>query len=177
MSNDKLGPLDPQALAALAKKTMIRAIVVAVVIAAGVFSVHALEASFGLHFSKVPKRLSQPLPFLSKELGIPARYIAEGYDVNLDEAIVEVLGTRDYLQRCYRDLDKAEGDPGKVLFLNLNYYAIGSSTPHVPEVCWAGAGMTEARASRVIFDIPYVRRKDGSMVTLHARMISFLPRN
>jgi len=168
--------MDPRTLALISRRTLIRAVVVAAVIAIGVVSVHAIESALNLHFTKERMYLARPLPLLSKEFGVSGRYIAEGYDVNLDEAIVEVLGTRDYLQRTYHDREKTAGNPAEFLYLNLNFYGIGSSSPHVPEICWAGAGMLEAKSSRQIFDIPNVRRKDGSVVTLHARIISFLPR-
>ena len=61
-----------------------------------------------------------------------------------------------------------------VLHVNLNYYATGSATPHVPEICWAASGMVEASDSRQIFEIPDVKRRDGSVVTLRMNMISFL---
>ena len=59
--------------------------------------------------------------------------------------------------------------------LNVNYYATGSSTPHVPETCWAGAGRVESTDSRVIFDVDGVKRRDGSLVSLRVRLVSFLP--
>jgi hypothetical protein len=158
----------------VSRKTFIRALVVAVVIAAGILTMHVIERAGHFTFVKRPMPLARPLALLSKHFGPSERYIDEGYDENMEEAIVEVLGTRDYLLRTYRDTQKA-GQPDELLKLNLNYYPIGSASPHVPEICWAGSGMTEATSSRQIFEVPGVRRKDGSVVTLRVRLISFLP--
>ena len=57
--------------------------------------------------------------------------------------------------------------------LNVNYYPTGSSTPHVPEICWVGSGRQEAADGEGTFEIKDVRRKDGSKVDLRMRMISF----
>jgi hypothetical protein len=154
----------------------LRAVVAAVVIAVGAGAVYSVEKSLGLTFDKPPMPLQQPLALLNKNIGgIPARYVAEGEDRTMTEEILEVLGTREYLLRRYVDLRQPAESPTSALHVNLNYYATGSSTPHVPEICWAGSGMIEAPgSSRRIFEIPDVKRRDGSVVTLRMNMISFL---
>ena len=158
-------------LALLSRKTFVRAVVAALVIAAGIASMKIIERAGHFTFVKRPMPLSKPLALLSKRLGSPERYIAEGYDENLEEGIMEVLGTHDYLLRTYSDTKKP-GDPTDTLKLNLNYYPVGSSSPHVPEICWAGAGMTEATNSRRVFDVAGVRRKDGSVVDVRDDQLS-----
>jgi hypothetical protein len=156
-----------------------RAVLGAVVIAMSVGTLWSVEKKFELVLDKPPMPLQQPLSFLSKDLG-GSRYVAQGNpvasapDSTMDDETLETLGTREYLLRRYVDR-RAPGDSAmSVLHLNLNYYATGSSTPHVPEICWASAGMVEALDSRQIFEVPDVRRRDGSLVTLRMNMISFL---
>ena len=45
----------------------------------------------------------------------------------------------------------------------------------MPEICWAGSGRDEVGGARNIFDVPGVKRRDGSTVDLRMKMISFLP--
>jgi len=169
-------PLSPTpAYAAISRQTTLRAIIVAALIIAGIASMSILQSSLQLTFNKPPMPLPhQVLNVLPRQFAA-ARYIAEGTDEILDEAVMEILSATDYLIRDYRDTRKTAGDPTQLLRLNMNDYGTGSATPHVPEICWAGAGMTEASNSRVKFDIPNVRRKDGSIVTLRAHTISFVP--
>ncbi|MCL2645499.1 MAG: hypothetical protein FWD61_00670 [Phycisphaerales bacterium] len=163
------------AYAAISWQATIRAVIAGVLIIAGILALHVLQTRWQLTFTKVPMPLpQQTLAVLSRHLAA-GRYVAEGADQILDEAEVETLSTNDYLIRGYRDSQKNSGDPTRLLSLNMNYYGTGGATPHVPEICWAGVGMQEASNSRVTFDIPNVRRKDGSVVTLRARMISFVP--
>ena len=127
-------PALPAAGRTISRKTVLRASVVAAMIGGGVIAMHTIEHAFEFHFSKTPMPLNKPLPLLKKEFGVPTRYLAEGFDENMSEAILEVLGTREYLLRNYRDLQKAPGDPAENLKINLNYYAIGSavSSPTIP---------------------------------------------
>jgi hypothetical protein len=158
---------------AVSRGTVIRAVVAAVLLIAGLLTMQVMQSAFQLTFNKPPMKLTKPLGLLSRD--IATRYVADGPDRPMDEAQVEVLGTNDYLLRAYQDMKKRPGEPTSVLHLNLNYYPSGSSAPHVPEICWAGVGKKEAGRSRYVFDVPNVRRLDGSVTTLRVRMISFLP--
>jgi len=167
---------------ALSRRTLLRVIIAGAVIVAGVVTMNVVEKAFNLTFNKPPMPLQKPLTLLEKTLGDPpGRYVAEGQlvadapDSTMTEDVLEVLGTKDYLLRRYVDRKQPAGSPTAALHLNLNYYATGGSTPHVPEICWAGAGMVEAALSRQVFAIPNVRRKDGRLVTLRMNMISFVP--
>jgi hypothetical protein len=159
-----------------------RAVVGAAVIAMAVGTLWSVEKQFQLTLDKPPMPLQQPLSFLSKELGgSPARYVAQGMpvasapDSTMDDETLDTLGTREYLLRRYVDTREPAESPTSVLHVNLNYYATGSATPHVPEICWAASGMEEAsRDSRRIFEVPEVKRRDGRTVTLRMNMISFL---
>jgi len=157
------------------KRATIHALVVVALFAMGVGGVRGLEVWMNAVFDKPPAELSKPLDELPKTLGSPPRYIAEKPDEIMDHEVVETLGTHNYLVRQYRDMTVKQGDPGEFINLNVNYYANGSSNPHVPEVCWAGAGRVEAPGSGDTFEVPDVKRKYGPPVTLRVRLISFWP--
>ena len=72
-------------------------------------------------------------------------------DEVLDPETVEMLGTNEYLVRRYRDQTLSADAPGTLVNLNVNYDASGSSTPHVPEICWAGSGREESPDSCILF--------------------------
>jgi hypothetical protein len=57
--------------------------------------------------------------------------------------------------------------------LNVNYYPLGSATPHVPEICWAGSGLQEAKEARKEFVVSGVHRADGTVQDIYMRLISF----
>jgi hypothetical protein len=139
--------------------------------------VKGLEAALNATFDKPPLELpdSKKLPMISKSIGSPVRYKAKGPDEVLSGEMIETLGTTDYLVRQYQDLMVAEGESGSLVNLNVNYYGTGSATPHVPEICWAASGREEARDSRCNFDVKGVKRRDGSVVDLRMKMISFMP--
>jgi hypothetical protein len=142
---------------------------------AGSGVVRGLERWMNATFDKPPAPLARPLTEVSRRLGSPVRYVADKPDEVLDPETVEALGTHDYLVREYHDTQAKADAPGEFLNLNVNYYAHGSSSPHVPEVCWAGNGRREAPGSGEIFEIPNVPRKYGPPVTLRAKLVSFLP--
>ncbi len=159
------------------RRAFVHALVTAAVLSAGIVSVHGLERALHATFDKPPAPLLHPLDEVQRRLGDPVRYEAVGPDQVLAPEIVETLGTADYLVREYRDRNVADGQRGGLFNLNVNYYATGSSTPHVPETCWAGAGRVESDDSRVVFDVDGVKRRDGSLVNLRVKLVSFLPTN
>jgi len=155
-----------------------RALVTAGMLAAGIVSVRGLETALKATFDKPPAPLTKELSQMKRELGQPVRYVANlaaKPDQVLSSDIVETLGTSKYLVRQYTDKTLPAGEPGSVVNLNVNYYDTGSSTPHVPEVCWAGGGWQESGNSRNTFDVKGVVRKSGETVDLRMRLISFAP--
>jgi hypothetical protein len=160
--------------ALLTRKAMVRAGLIAGILIAGYVGMSVLERSLHLTFEKPPMPLTKPLAEMKKALG-GGRYVADGPDEVMSEDVVDVLGTKDYLLRTYTDTTKGPNEIGAGLKLNLNYYATGVGSPHVPEICWAGTGMKEAPSSKKIFTVPGVHRLDGTPIDLKMRMISFLP--
>jgi hypothetical protein len=161
---------------AMSRQAVRRAVVAAVLVGLCVVGVNLLERLLGLTFDKPPMPLTKSLTALSANFGSPRQYTMDGTDQFLSEAFLDVLGTKDYLLRTYRDTQKSPGELGQRLSLNLNYYDTGAATPHVPERCWAGNGLVEKGGTRHIFTVPGVRRKDGSVVDVRMTMVSFLPR-
>ena len=174
MSGQVLARIGPPSNPAL-RGALARAVVVAAVLAAGLAVVMGLERMLNATFDKPPAPLAKPLPLLGATLGAAGRYLAAGPDEVLNAETVETLGTADYLVRRYRDTTLPAGAPGAVVNLNLNYYATGTSTPHVPEICWGGAGRVEARGGKNFFVVPGVKRRDGSTIDLPMRLVSFEP--
>jgi len=162
---------------AISRRTLLRSILVPAAILAGILAVDALETAMHATFDKPPAPLRMPLDQIPRQLGTPARYVATNPDQVMDEEMVATLGTSNYVVREYDDTSKKPGEPGTGVNFNVNYYATGSSSPHVPEVCWAGTGREEAAAgdTRKEFTVKGVRRRDGSMVDLRMRLISFKP--
>jgi hypothetical protein len=152
-----------------------RTAVVVCVLVMGAVAVRGLEGMLNATFDKPRADLRRALPKIAGELGKPVRYVASGADEVLDAEMVETLGTTEYLVRRYRDQTIGMGEAGSGVNLNVNYYGTGTSTPHVPEVCWAGSGRVEAASSRVGFIVKGVKRRDGSVIDLPMRMISFVP--
>ena len=157
------------------RQALIRSVAVVVILLAGIMAVKTLQAAMDATFDKLPAPLSKPLPLMPHELGTPVRYIATKPDQVLDEETIETLGTSDYLVREYTDNTKKAGEPGQTMNFNVNYYATGSSTPHVPEVCWAGTGREEAGDSRRVFAVNGIPRANGTSVDVRMRLISFKP--
>lgn len=167
-------PLD-EAGTAVARQALLRALGCVFVLVLGIVVVRGLEAALHATFDKPPAPLRKLLPLMRKELGFPVRYIATNPDEVLDPEVVETLGTSNYLVRQYRDMTLPQDKRGSLVNLNLNYYDTGSSVPHVPEICWAGSGRVEVSGARAYFDVPGVKRRDGSRVDLRMKMISFEP--
>jgi hypothetical protein len=157
------------------RKALVRSVAVVAVLAAGISAVGGLEKMLNATFDKPPAPLSKPLPEMSRSLGAGERYLAAGPDQKMNAEMVESLGTTDYLVRQYRDTTLAANALGSIVNLNLNYYESGSSTPHVPEICWAGSGLIQAKGGQNNFVVKGVKRRDGSLIDLPMRLISFEP--
>lgn len=93
----------------------------------------------------------EAVPLRAPFAGIPSRlgeWQQIGSDVIMDEAMVEELGTRQYLDRRYA----LDGDPSKgVINLHLAYYTgMIDAVPHVPERCWVAGGLTQVDEAKFL---------------------------
>jgi hypothetical protein len=80
--------------------------------------------------------LREPLDRLPASLG---RWKQVGKDSVFSDALVEELGTRNYVDRLYA----MDGDPAKgVVQVHVAYYTgMIDTVPHIPERCWNANGM------------------------------------
>jgi hypothetical protein len=85
----------------------------------------------------------EPVPLRDQFANIPRRiggWEALGRDAVYDEAIIETLGTDQYLSRAYR---RTWGSGEALAELHLAYYTgLIDAIPHVPDRCFLAAGLT-----------------------------------
>lgn len=96
----------------------------------------ASVAALNVYLRKEPVALRESFDTIPTKLG---RWRRVGQDGRMGDAMVESLGTNQYLDRHYA----LDGDPSKgVLLLHIAYYTgMVDAVPHVPERCWGAAGM------------------------------------
>ncbi len=74
-----------------------------------------------------------------------------GTDRIESKEIEEVLGTTNYISRNYIEKDPPHGQSPQVLNFHAAYYTgMIDTVPHVPEVCFVGAGMQMSKSSETI---------------------------
>jgi hypothetical protein len=149
---------------------IVRACIVGGLLLAGAAGLWAAQRMADVVLVKDPAPLSKPLPQLAEKFG---SFVMMPPDRKLAPDIVSVLGTEDYLLRRYKDTRKNNGELGQYVSLNLNYYAQGAASPHVPEVCWAGNGSERIGGEDFIMvnGVPHMRGgpTDIRMHTIHFR--------
>lgn len=106
------------------------------VLIASAFGFRAAVAKLNLYLRKEAVQLRAPLDSIPTKLG---RWKRIGTDGRMGEAMVESLGTHQYLDRQYA----IDGDPSKgFVTLHIAYYTgMVDAVPHVPERCWGAAGL------------------------------------
>jgi hypothetical protein len=105
----------------------------------------------GIHLRKIPIYA----PGDRQLSAIPAEtpnWVRMGMDVTESPEVLEVLKTNNYVTRSYLKRGTGQGDvPPMVLEFHAAYYTgMIDTVPHVPERCFAGGGMQQTRASRVM---------------------------
>lgn len=119
-------------------------IVVLAAMLAGALGFRAAVQQLDYYLVKDPVELREPLDSIPTTLG---RWRRVGEDRLFTDAVIEELGTRNYLDRTYA----IDGDPRKgAIGVHLAYYTgTIDDVPHIPERCWAVAGnlMTFAPAA------------------------------
>jgi hypothetical protein len=93
-------------------------------------------AQLQVFLKKEPVPLREPLDRVPSSLG---SWKQVGKDAVFSDALVEELGTRNYLDRTYA----VDGDPSKgVMQVHAAYYTgMIDTVPHIPERCWNAGGM------------------------------------
>jgi len=128
----------------------------------------------GSEVDKAPAPLAHDLLLLGKQLGDQPRFMALGHDRAMEPDVLAGLGTNLYLLRDYTKLAADKTSTNDVVSLNINYYERGTATPHVPDICWAGNGLTKVYDTEIL--VPNVPHKDGTRSTVPMRLLSFAPR-
>jgi hypothetical protein len=162
------------------KMALLRFGLACAILVAGVLALRSLAEAMNWHFNKPPTPLRRELPTVPRALGNPYKYEAVGQDLNMKPDELQTLGTDMYLLRNYADIgirDRAQaGGPHEVggsLLLNVNYYATGDGTVHVPNICWTAQNMV--LSSERTFVVKGVPLADGSVVDIPVRLLSFDP--
>lgn len=87
--------------------------------------------------------LQQPLAMLDQKALYP--YRPKGDPYLLEPAVVEALGTKQYLSWTIEDTSVPENHPLRLANLFITYYSGGPNlVPHTPDVCYLGAGYQPA---------------------------------
>lgn len=105
-------------------------------LAAGGIGFRVALAQLQVYLKKEPVALREPLDTIPATLG---RWKQVGKDMTFSDALVEELGTRNYVDRFYA----IDGEPEKgVLEVHAAYYTgMIDTVPHIPERCWNANGM------------------------------------
>ncbi|HNQ21831.1 MAG TPA: exosortase-associated EpsI family protein [Phycisphaerae bacterium] len=106
-----------------------------------------LAGPFSRHMAfrriKEPLPLRAPLTTLDANALQPYRVIQRGV---LDPAVVDQLGTEEYLSWVLEDTSVPENDPLRHVTLFITYYTGGHNlAPHNPDMCFLGAGYSVAQ--------------------------------
>jgi exosortase len=121
----------------------------------------AISASLSIHLTKKPIQAEGGRTLGSLPAETP-RWRRIGEDRQENEATIEVLGTRNYLNRTY--VSKEPGADGTPIVLDLHaayYTGMVDTVPHVPERCFVGGGMDIAGPSR---EVPLPMDQSGWIV-------------
>lgn len=102
-----------------------------------------LSGRFNLKVHKLPIPLNNSLSALDSEALAPYRVIDRAI---LQPAIVEALGTDQYLSWVLEDTSVGANDPLRRAKLFVTYYTGGGNlVPHTPDVCYLGGGYQPAQ--------------------------------
>ncbi len=128
------------------------------------------ESAFDLVLLKTRTPLQQPLTDLPRTLG--EFHMRRGWaNQKLSSEVIGVLGTHHYLIRRYWYKPMGMTRPGAVVRLNINYYPTNFASPHVPNVCWEGAGLVLQHDTYLT--LHHIPHADGKTGNLTVRFLSF----
>ncbi len=115
------------------------------ILIAGALGFRAAVSQLNLYLMKEAVPLREGLDSIPTKLGPWSRI---GKDARFDDALVEELGTKQYLDRTY----VLNGDPKQgVMLLHIAYYTgTIDAIPHIPERCWAVHGLEMTREAMTI---------------------------
>lgn len=96
-----------------------------------------------VRLTKLSLPLKKPLDQLNTEELHPYRVLSRS---ELEPAIVDALGTEQYIHWLLEDTSVPDGDPLRLVLLFITYYTGGRNlVPHTPDACQLGAGYQPAQ--------------------------------
>jgi hypothetical protein len=152
------------------KQKYVPVVTAAVIFFVGYGALLWAQSAFHLVLLKTRTPLQKPLNDLPRTLG--AFHMRSAWaNEKLSPEVVQVLGTHHYLIRRYWYRPMSRSTPGAVVRLNINYYPTNFASPHVPNVCWEGAGLVLQKDSYLtLHNVPHA---DGKKSNLTLRFLSF----
>jgi hypothetical protein len=154
--------------------TMARFSIVCGLLGLGAVAVFLSPYLLGAELDKDPAPLSHDLILLNKELGSNPKFVAQGSDDIMQPDILDALGTKLYLLRNYAKVGANNKPSDDLVALNINYYEKGTATPHVPDICWVGSGLTNWKDEQIV--VHNVPHKDGTITDIPMHFLSFVPK-
>ncbi len=112
------------------------------ILVVGAFGFLGAVRALNVYVVKEPVQLRSPLDSIPTRLG---RWQKVGQDEQLSDAIVEELGTKQYVSRIYA----LDGEVSKgAVELHMAYYTgTIDDVPHVPDRCWNVAGFSQTKVA------------------------------
>jgi len=105
-----------------------------------------------LALTKLPIPLRSPLYRLDRHRLGPYKFRAK---IDLEQAVVETLGTEQYIYWILEDTSYKGRDPRRYARLFVSYYTgEPDAVPHTPDVCMLGSGYTIENADNMTIRIP-----------------------
>lgn len=141
------------------RASLLAYVIALAVLLTGAVGFRAVVRHLDYYLVKDPVELRAPLDAIPATLG---RWRRVGEDRRFSDAVLEELGTRNYLDRTYA----LDGDPRKgALGVHLAYYTgTIDDVPHIPERCWAVAGnLMTLDPSAMPLDIDVTRWKESDV--------------
>jgi hypothetical protein len=150
-----------------------RVIIVLAILLIGAVLIELSPRLFGIVVVREPIAPARALKSIPRTLGqLPDLYVADSVDEILPKEVRAQLGTDEYLLRNYTNSRLQAREPGARLAVNINYYGQGDrSSPHVPDICWAGQGLERVADDPML--VNDVELADGSKVDVPMRILQF----
>jgi len=104
-----------------------------------------------LNVKKVPVPLKKSLDLLDESKLGGYKVISKQKIENED--VVNVLGTRDYIQWVLEDSEASSDSAVRKCSVLITYYSLADQVPHVPEECYTGSGYQVLASKGVTFDV------------------------
>jgi len=146
-------------------------VVSALVLGVSAIGLQATAGWLQIRFRKEPAPILKPLKHLNEEALTPY-VVRRKLDLQAEEE--ESLGTHEYVNWVMENTSLPAGDPLRIVQLFITYYT-GSpdQVPHVPDVCYLGAGYSPAGGGTLSLDLPELAQH-GYKTRVPFRALTFI---